>query len=264
MERSEKGVRNHIACLVTLAGVVVSSSCSIKEDRTLCPCQLLFTISCTDKAMAEHAEVQITSDAGFVWTDRVPLSEAEYSVSVPGTDLHMRAWAGYGEVDVGQGIMIPTGQDCPRVYMHDSDIRPSGESFRTDVVLRKNHCVMTLLVVGDDRINAELRLKGNVAGYDAVGNPYPGEFDYILDDDGLAPGYTAVLPRQTDASMMLVIDDGTGNHREFALGRYIVASGYDWASPDLGDVTVTLDYAQTEIRLVIEGWENIYRYDVEI
>ena len=123
---------------------------------------------------------------------------------------------------------------------------------------------MTLLVVGDDIINAELRLKGNVAGYDDVGNPYPGEFDYILDDDGLTPGYTAVLPRQTDASMMLVIDDGTGNHREFALGRYIVASGYDWASPDLGDVTVTLDYAQTEIRLVIEGWENIYRYDVEI
>ncbi|MBR5836685.1 MAG: hypothetical protein IKY66_11095 [Bacteroidales bacterium] len=264
MDRSGRGVRNYIICIATLVGLVISSACSVKEDRSPCSCLLMFGMTCPDKVRTETAEIQITSGEGFMWSERIDLSEAEGSVYTPRADLHIRAWTGYGELEVGQGILIPSGQDCPRVYMHDSDVRPDGECFRTDVILRKNHCVMTLLVVGDGRINADLRLKGNVAGYDAVGNPYPGDFDFLLTDGGLSEGYTAVLPRQTDASLMLVIDDGVGNHREFALGRYIVASGYDWTAEDLGDVTVTLDYAQTEIRLVIGGWESIYRYDVEI
>ena len=72
------------------------------------------------------------------------------------------------------------------------------------------------------------------------------------------------MPRQTDASLMLEVDDGKGNSKAFALGQYIVSSGYDWTSPDLDDVSVTLDYAMTEIRLVVGGWESVYRYDVEI
>ena len=73
-----------------------------------------------------------------------------------------------------------------------------------------------------------------------------------------------MLPRQKDASLILEVEDAKGNSKIFALGQYIVASGYDWTLPDLDDVSVTLDYAMTEIRLVIGGWESVYRYDIEI
>jgi hypothetical protein len=74
----------------------------------------------------------------------------------------------------------------------------------------------------------------------------------------------AVLPRQIDASLMLEVDDGKGGYKAFALGQYIVSSGYDWTAEDLEDITVTLDYALTEIRLVIGGWESVYEYEMEI
>ena len=63
---------------------------------------------------------------------------------------------------------------------------------------------------------------------------------------------------------MLEIDEGAGSVKAFALGQYMAASGYDWDAPDLDDVTVILDYALTELRLVISGWESVYRYDIEI
>ena len=91
-----------------------------------------------------------------------------------------------------------------------------------------------------------------------------GDFEFLLNGVGADHGYVAVLPRQVDASLVLEIDDGKGNSKVFALGQYMIASGYDWNEPDLEDVTVTLDYALTELRLVVNGWESVYRYDVEI
>ena len=95
-------------------------------------------------------------------------------------------------------------------------------------------------------------------------HPLYGSFEFLLEDGGLEEGYKAVLPRQMDASLMLVIDDGGGSPQAFALGQYIVSSGYDWTAPDLEDITVTLDYALTEIRLIISGWDSVYEYEMEI
>lgn len=247
-----------------LTALVLLCACSVKEDRAPCPCLLMLDIICPDKAKAETAELYVTSDDGFLWKDIVDLTRTRYSVQVPRAGLHVKAWTGTEGLASEHGLVIPEGRDCPKVYMHDSDLRVEGEFFEAEAVMRKNHCVMTLVTLGEGRINSDLRLKGNVAGYDAYGNPLPGDFGFLLDDGGLSEGYVAVLPRQTDASLTLVIDDRNGNSREFALGRYIVSSGYDWTAPDLEDVTVTLDYALTEIRLVIGGWESVYRYDVEI
>ena len=221
---------------------------------------------CPEEADAGYVGLQIESSDGILWKDTVDVKQNGdgYQIPVPRTRLHVRAWTGADGLAYDLGILIPLGKDCPRVYMHDSDVRTDGEFFHEDVVLRKNHCVMTLLTEGEGRIPSTLMLRGNVAGYDSQGRPVNGDFEYLLDDGGLGEGFVAVLPRQTDASLMLEIDDGKGNHKAFALGRYIVSSGYDWTSPDLEDVTVTIDYALTEIRLVVSGWESVYRYDVEI
>lgn len=252
--------------LLVSVGAIIASACSVKEDRTLCPCLLDIDFMCPEEADAGYVGLQIESSDGILWKDTVDVKQNGdgYQIPVPRTRLHVRAWTGTDGLAYDLGILIPLGKDCPRVYMHDSDVRTDGEFFHEDVVLRKNHCVMTLLTEGEGRIPSTLMLRGNVAGYDSQGRPVNGDFEYLLDDGGLGEGFVAVLPRQTDASLMLEIDDGKGNHKAFALGRYIVSSGYDWTSPDLEDVTVTIDYALTEIRLVVSNWETVYRYDVEI
>ena len=266
MERTGKRFRNHLMGLVLLAGVHLGSACSVKEDRDLCPGLLSLDFVCPDIPDARHVGLLVTSDEDVVWSDTVDvmMNGDGYSVSVPQTRLHVRAWTGDDAMVTESGLVIPYGQDCPRVYMHDSDIMVTGEYFHEVVTLRKNHCVMTLNTEGEGRIPSDLKLRGNVAGYDAEGAPLYGSFEFLLEDGGLEEGYKAVLPRQMDASLMLVIDDGGGSHKAFALGQYIVSSGYDWTAPDLEDITVTLDYALTEIRLIISGWESVYEYEMEI
>lgn len=251
--------------MALLGSLSLMSSCTVKEDRNPCPCILELDFICPAEAEYGYVGLSVTSSDGFVWEDDVDVgAEAEgYQIPVPQTDLHVRAWNGDGGMSSDDGLAIPVGRDCPRVYMHDSDVLPEGEHCHETVVLRKNHCVMTLLTEGDEGISGSMRLKGNVAGYDAVGSPLPGDFEFIL-ADGVQSRYTAVLPRQIDDSLVLEIDDGERGNKVFSLGRYILSSGYDWNKPDLDDVSVTLDYALTEIRLVVNGWESVYRYDVEI
>ena len=266
MERTGKHYRNHLILLSVSVCMAFASACSVKEDRMPCPCLLNIEFLCPDAADAGDVRFMLTSSDAVIWKDTVDVSRNGhgYQVPVPKTGLHVRAWTGDEGMASDLGLLIPVGQDCPNVYMHDSDIRTEGESFQETVILRKNHCVMTLVTEGEGRISSDLRLKGNVAGYDSEGRPVQGAFECLLEDDGLKEGYVAVLPRQTDASLMLEVDDGNGNSKAFALGRYIVSSGYDWTAADLEDVMVTLDYSLTEIRLVISGWESEYRYDVEI
>lgn len=241
------------------------SACSVKEDRNPCPCLLELDIEGPDAEASGAVDILITSDDGFVFHDVVDswVEESLYSVSVPRGDLHVRAWCGADRNISEDGLFIPRGQDCPRVYMHDSDVVTEGEFYREEVWLRKNHCVLTLVNKGEDNDFSDLVLKGNVSGYDAYGEPLAGDFEFSL-GDASQQEYQAVLPRQRDDSLMLEMEDAKGNRIAFSLGRYIAASGYDWTAPELEDVTVTLDYALTEIRLNIDGWESVYRYDVEI
>lgn len=252
--------------LVLLGAVLPAASCSVKEDRAGCPCVLELDFAGPYVDDAGFAYLRVSSASGTVWKDTVDVdrNRTGYSVTVPRTRLHVRVWTGADGYVSDEGLRIPQGQDCPYVYMHDSDIITEGETFGETVFLRKNHCVMTVVTEGGGEIDADLLVKGNVAGYDVVGKPLYGDFECPLEENGLDEGCVVVLPRQTDASLMLIVDDGTGNHKAFALGQYIVSSGYDWTAPDLEDVTVTLDYALTEIRMTINGWDGVYRYDMEI
>ena len=266
MERTGRCFRNYLMGLHLLGGPLLETACSVREDRIPCPCQLCLDFVGPDIDDGTFAGLMVTAMKGFVWKDTVDVVKVRngYTVSVPRTLLHIRSWIGADSCASESGIVIPYGQDCPKVYMHDSDVKTTGEYIRETVTLRKNHCVLTLTTKGEGKLPSHIRLKGNVAGYDAEGQPLNGNFCCLLKEEGLENGYKAVLPRQTDASLMLEVDDGKGNSKAFALGQYIVSSGYDWTSPDLDDVSVTLDYAMTEIRLVVGGWESVYRYDVEI
>lgn len=245
---------------VVMAAFLSVSSCSVKEDRNPCPCLLELDIKGPDGMTSAPVDLFVISQDGYFLRDTVEAWKQEglYSVSVPRTQLHVSVWSGGGKYVSEDGLVIPTGMECPRVYMHDSDVVTEGEYCREEVFMRKNHCVLTILAEGDGQEFTGLVLKGNVAGYDMTGKPLRGDFEFALEED------IAVLPRQVDDSLMLELQDSKGNRISFSLGRYIEASGYDWSAPELDDVTVTLDYALTEIRLNVDGWESVYRYDMEI
>ena len=70
------------------------------------------------------------------------------------------------------------------------------------------------------------------------------------------------VPRQMDASLMLEVEDENGISKSFAIGEYIMASGYDWNAEDLSDITVTLDYYITGVTVLVQKWDDEFVFDL--
>lgn len=245
--------------------IILWPCCSVKENRDACPCRLYldFAEGCGD--VAEYACLTVCSEKGFAYSDKVGADgfAEEYMVLVPRGGVMVNAY--YGADDfVGKdgGMIIPLGDDCPRVYMYSSYVSTGGDVARTEVSMRKNHCLITVHVE-ESEFPYSLNVRGDVAGYDSGGNPSGGEFSCMLyPDDG---GKCMVsVPRQKDRSLVLDVDDGTDVLKTFALGEYVAASGYDWTAENLEDITIGLDYSLSQLTLKVEGWSKELHFDVEI
>ena len=76
-------------------------------------------------------------------------------------------------------------------------------------------------------------------------------------------GSQVIIPRQTDASLLLDVEDtNVSVLKTFAIGEYLQAGGYDWNADNLEDATVILDYYLTGIRITYKGWDKEYNYDI--
>lgn len=241
--------------------------CSVKEDRDVCPCDLVLDLSEMDVDRYEKLRVFVADASGPVYqyysdfTDFWP----EYGLLVPRSELTVNVCSGEGECfDDHKGVLIPYGEDCPRIFMYSSVVDARCESVRDTVNLYKNHCVADIYLEKDDADSRyELCLKGNVCGYGMDGQPMRGEFSYRPAGNP-DQGYKVCLPRQLDTSLILEIDDGSEVLKTFALGEYIVAGGYDWNAPDLEDITVHINWTVTSVILTVSGWDWIYECEIVI
>lgn len=244
---------------------MICAGCSVKEDRTGCPCRLMLDFSEVDPSVVKSADFHLSASDGFIFTGAVEAGsfDDEVVVDVPRERIRVVSVCGAGN-NVGEaGITIPYGEDCPPVYMHVSDVQADGESVREVVMMRKNHCRMRINVIGEDHEVVNLILKGNVNGYGRDGQPSAGRFVYKSAPDASGE-ISAVLPRQVDNTLVLEVDDGTGVSKSFAIGEYIASSGYDWSSPDLHDIILDIDFAITHVLLTIMGWDKEYKYEIVI
>lgn len=259
------GAFRHFPILL-LALCVGNVSCSVKEDRDVCPCLLNLNFEQGTWPSDGTAAVSVFSEEEVFYDECINTSDiyAGMTVAVPRCSMHVRAWAGAQGYISEEGIVIPYGSDCPRVYMHDSDVVARGEKYEEDVLMHKNHSVVTIVFDDGNAEGLALTVIGNVSGYDRYGRPLEGEFSYRMEEDGQEEFHQVILPRQSDPSLVLKVDGHGDEPRYFSLGQYLASSGYDWTSADLEDVTVKLDYALTEISLTIGDWDKEYRYEVEI
>lgn len=258
--------QNLYRILVLLLSAAVYVACYVKEDRGLCPASLYIEFDSSYPMCPYLADLTVLNKENVICEDEVDLGidMGEYCVEVSKGQIHVRVWTSTDNMDNKEGLAIPYGYDCPEVYMFDSDIGVYGETARTHVVMRKNHCVMTVVSADGEGFPYGIHVTGNVCGYMADGQPKQGEFYAPVIQKASADAWEVVLPRQSDESLLLHVSDETGVLTTFALGQYLSSSGYDWNCPDLKDVSVTLDYALTKVSVLIDGWESVYTYDMEI
>ena len=251
--------------LLVLALVSVAA-CSVKEDRSDCPARLILDFKDVDTADFKSLNLLVTHAGENVFSDIVSADDfaEDYVRDVPHGSLRVNVWASYGDrVDHEHGVVIPYGCECPPIYMHSFIADTEGELWRETVRLRKNHCRLTVMMDGVEKIPYSLTFKGNVDGYRLDGLPSSGDFSCVAYPSGTSESQ-ALLPRQTDSSLLMEVDDGTSVTKTFAIGEYISSSGYDWTAADLEDMTIVLDYYITFIKITIREWDREYVYNITL
>lgn len=241
-------------------------SCSVKEDRAICPCRLILDFSGNDTVSVRSAQLLVNASEGFCLADTVICEDFvnEYMVSVPRGEVNVQAWYG-GDVFVerDEGLKIPYGEDCPEVYMDFFNVEADGEEARHEVRMAKNHCRTTIYVKTEEEFPYRLLVKGDVDGYEPDGSPSYGSFMYELELSDAMTGQVT-LPRQRDESLFLEVWDKGSVLKVFTLGRYISATGYDWSAEDLEDLTLSLDYTHNLIGITIGDWDKEHHFDISI
>ena len=238
----------------------------VKEHRDMCPCRLSLDFSRLDTSLIKSARVNVVGPGGYVHDESVGRGQfaEDLQISVPKGGCMLCVYSGeQGMASPDKGLFIPYGEDCPPVHMCAAYLDTECESYRKVVVLRKNYCRLSVLVEDPEHFAFGLAVRGSVSGYGADGAPVKGDFFYdrepFADDE-----WVMSVPRQTDDSMTLEVNDGTSVLKTFALGEYIRASVYDWNALDLGDITVGIDYTRTKMTIMVQGWDEVYEFDVVI
>ena len=248
-------------------------SCSVKEDRTVCPCVLELDFSGTDGDLLDSLSVSVLNGGelqhlAFVSAGRYGET---YRIEVNKSMLMLNVYGFAGDSGVmwtamtrhRSGIDIPQGDECPPVYLYSAAVDARAELHREKVVMRKNFCTVGITMVSEGECPFILEIDGNVSGYGPDGAPVLGRFIFSPDTDD-AGRCSVRIPRQTDGSLRLRISDDDGVLRDFALGEYIIESGYDWTADDLEDVEIAVDYAKTGITFRIRDWEETIEFDIII
>jgi len=252
------------ATLSFVVTVVMFSGCSGKEDRTSCPCRMVLDFSRVDTAIVDGVHINVVDGSGTVF-DRIAGPDdffPEYCFSVPRSEQHLNVYNGEnGQFIQEKGLFIPLGAECPQVYMYTATVDTYRETVREVVMMKKNHCVVSIEMEKAEELGYGLRILGNICGYDIRGLPLKGDFAFAptMTDDGK---YKAVVPRQTDDSLVLEIEDGSAVIKSFALGEYISAGGYDWDAESLEDISVQIDWASTHVKFIVQGWDWVNEYEI--
>ena len=257
-----------IYVLLSALGIVAGAACSIKEDRSDCPCRLMLDMSSVRVGSGDSLELTIYSDTSCVCRQKLDSASLreDFVIDVPRRALRLMALCG-GEGMTGRdGLVIPLGRSCPRVYTHVSEIDAACEMACDTLKMKKNHCVVSIGFKYGQETEAELAVYGNVCGYDGYGLPLVGEFAAAAvrpqgEEKGLRQ---VVLPRQCGGELVLRVTGVDGNPRNFRLSDYISAVGYDWTAPDLEDIKITIDMVHTTVSLSVSGWDEEFFFDVVI
>ena len=241
--------------LGALAGLLLLISCSIKENRTLCPCAL--TLELLD--LPGPVSVQVVAGdhraTYTAWQDTVML------VQVPKGKIRLMAVCG-ARLEPEENLEIPFGYECPPVYLYSDLVNTLCDSTRVNVHLNKHFCALSLSFDGPDGWGEPFwaQIRGNVNGLDREGRPTEGDFSCRLDT-----GFSVRLPRQApEEELWLDISMPDQVVRSFALGTYMQQAGYDWTAPDLEDLPLQIQLSVTELLLHSGLWKTIHPIEADI
>lgn len=247
-----------ILCLIA---ILLPCACSVKENRSGCPCDLL--IRPTEKLKTEGSVVVSIVQEGTVVKQEM-LSREEFEagscvIKVNRNPTTVTVFSGITSMNLVQGrkLDIKAEHQCDEIFSCSTSADLDKEKMEYTVSLHKNFARLFLTVL-NLREGMDLSISGKVSGYDLLdAAPCSGHFKCLPDGNEESKAWCIRLPRQLDDDLSLdVIIDGE-TVRTIALGALISATGYSFKDEDLMDITMTVDLDKSYALFGVEGWAPV-------
>lgn len=247
--------------MLTILFCVLCAACSVKEDRSECPCRLYVFLRGNFEAPVDLVLRDSDGARAMLLFEGVPLADSSGlwcgSVEVSRLRYDVLAVSGISAALAGSELSISPGQQMPPLWTSHKVIDTRSESVVDTLELYKQYCRLSLKMkshAASDDGNVCLRICGRVNGVSiADGAPLEGEFEVRGESGALQ--MSANVPRQKDSSLSLKVERGSDVY-EFPLGRAMAAAGYNWADKSLSDCLVEVDMSASSIQVLVSGWES--------
>lgn len=261
-----------LAIGVTLTYFLGTVSCSIKEDRSPCPCYLNLNVDqMVQKPDYTEGIITVMTSDRIVEQSRVTLSDYEevgYDVTVPRKTIHSMVAVGHDDLWWNSDTLLAAAnlEWGPVMLAKETSICDGDDKF-LNMDFHKEYCRINFILVGvidvegypfDIRVRANsnaLRMRDGMpvnGNYNAYASPL---------NTGM---HTVLVPRQKDDGMIVDILVHSETHEytsedyvfSLELGKSLDKQGYRWDKQDLDDVYLNIDIVKATCSVLVVPWEN--------
>ena len=257
-----------IYAVLLLYAAWAGTACSVKEDRSDCPCLLSIypdpgidpdkfkifgnTFLIRDLQSGEKYAHGLLSFDTYSY-----IPQRAVTLRIPKSRVSLcSVFSSSGAAD--EFITIPDGCQADSVFVHLSAIDCTGETAQDTLRLLKQWCSLYIHLDDSNRYSeGDVRLEGRWNGFEAATlTPSPGIFNFA--PDTLSRNRFMIrLPRQADESLALEVRDPDSDYiKTYPLGEYIAKSRYDWKKHSLDDIIVYIDNSSVRIEVLTMEWNN--------
>ena len=247
------------------AVMMMAGSCSIKEDRTVCPCWLKVIL----EPFPESGAVISAYGDRPLFSKMVMEEDYEgcYEAQVPRSFIGVTCFMHKEALSQKDGaVLIGKGEQADSLYAHHAVVDCTGEDAIDRATLHKQFATVYMTLGQEKVLPYDVVIRGDVDGMDMYAfRPHEGAFEYRAKES--APAFFQFrIPRQKDASLTLELyrrEDGVLADT-LPLGQYIIDSGFDWEAESLEDIEIVVDFSKMEAQIRVSEWDADKVYDVTI
>ena len=226
--------------LIGLLGLGVLASCSVKEDRSDCPCWLTVDAESTATLTGWYGSQRIFDGQKGGFVDRM----------VPRGDIAIIS--SRGEFTVAEGLQMD------ELFAELLHVDTDGEKAFAKVQLKKQFATVTLdfKESEDGRTDYDIIVKGNIQGADfKTLEPKDGPFRCIP-EAALERGYQFRVPAELWSEDALV--------DTIPVGELIAKAHFDWRRESLGDIHIMADLPAKTFTITVMEWEGPVTFEITI
>lgn len=267
------------AFLPVWAMLAAAAACSVKEDRTACPCLLqvdlqnilseepfrdmkngMLNIDCICEGRYISAEAHLLKSCPSILEKTVPRSGVQLVGALVPEPKQI----------TGGKAFIKTGQQADSLYACRAVVDTRGEEARVELDLYKQFSTVYISVIttdaegkaisGEAPDNLIFKAVGTVAGFDAEKMvPLDGSFEYEVTERTGNGELTFRMPRQKYADIILQVTGQDGVPEggiAVPMGWYLERAGYDFDAAWLADIHIQVNISPAEVTISVLDWED--------